>query len=278
MIKKIKLSLLGIFIAIGVHAQDLPQPSPYGEVMQSVGLTDITVMYSRPGVKERTIFGGLLSYGEVWRTGANASTKIKLSTDATIGDKMVKAGTYSIFTIPAEKTWKVVLNSDVNASERSYKAENNVAEIMVEASENDAVETLTFTFANVKEDYTDLVFEWAKTTWSIPIKVEVTEMAMENIKGKINELESAYGVYNSSARYYYDHNQDIDQALAWSKKSVEISAKYWNLYTLSLIQHKKGNVKGAIETAKKSMALAEEGGNPQYVAMNKGNVEKWSKK
>lgn len=272
------MSLLGLFIAIGVHAQNLPQPSPYGEVMQRVGLTDVTVMYSRPGVKDRTIFGGLLSYGEVWRTGANASTKIKLSSDATIGDKMVKAGTYSILSIPAEKTWKVVLNSDANASERSYKAENNVAEIMVEATENDAVETLTFTFANVKEDQADLVFEWAKTTWSIPIKVEVTEMAMENIKEKINELESAYGVYNSSARYYYEHDQEIDQALAWSKKSVEIAAKFWNLYTLSLIQHKQGDVKGAIETAKKSKALAEESGNMQYVAMNEENIQKWSKK
>ena len=277
MIKKIKLSLLGLFIAVGVHAQDLPKPSPYGEVMQRVGLTDITVMYSRPGVKDRTIFGGLLSYGEVWRTGANASTKIKLTTDATIGEKMVEAGTYSIFTIPTENEWKVVLNSDVNASEGSYKAENNVAEISVNVSDNEMVETLTFTFANVKEDMADLVFEWASTTWSIPIKVEVTEMAMENIKGKMNELERAYGAYNSSARYYYDHDQDIDQALKWSKKSVEISAQFWNLYTLSLIQHKKGDVKAAIATAKKSKAMAEEAENKAYVERNEKNIADWSK-
>ena len=278
MIKKIKLSLLGLFIAVGVHAQELPQPSPYGEVMQRVGLTDVTVMYSRPGVKDRTIFGDLLSYGEVWRTGANAATKIKLSTDATIGGKMVKAGTYSILSIPSEGEWKVVLNSDVRASEGSYKAENNVAEIMVNAAENEMVETLTFTFANVKEDMADLVFEWAKTTWSIPIKVEVAEMAMANIEGKMKEMENAYGAYNSSARYYYENDQDLDQALAWSKKSVEMSAQFWNLYTLSLIQHKKGDVKGAIATAKKSMASAEEAENKAYVERNKKNIAAWSKK
>jgi len=279
MIKKIKLSVLAILVTVcSLNAQDLPQPSPYAEVMQTIGLTDVTVKYSRPGVKERTIFGGLEAYGEVWRTGANAATKIVLSTDANIGGTDVKAGTYSIFTIPGKTEWKVMINTDVKASEGSYKAENNVAEITVKSSKTGyLVESLAFWFGNVKEDQADLMFAWENTMWSIPVKVAVSEFAMENIKNKIGEIEKAYGVYNSSARYYLDHDQDLKQALAWSKKSVEISEKFWNVYTLSLIQEKLGMKKEALETAKRSLKLSEEAGYKPYIKRNTDNIAKWSK-
>lgn len=261
-----------------VEAQELPKPSPYAEVMQRIGLTDVTVMYSRPGVKERKIFGDLEAYGEVWRTGANAATKIEFSTDVTVGETEVKAGTYSIFSVPGEKEWKVMINTDTRASEGSYKAENNVAEITVKAMESEMVETLTFSFTTVREDEAQLTFSWEKTKWMVPIKVQVTKQAMANIEDKIAEIENAYGVYNSSARYYLDHDQDLKQALEWSKKSVAISAKFWNVYTLSLIEHAMGDVKAAISSAEKSLKLSEEAGYKPYIKRNKDNLEKWSKK
>lgn len=279
MIKKIKLSLLGLFIAVGVQAQDLPKPSPYAEVMQRVGLTDITVMYSRPGVKDRVIFGGLEPFDQVWRTGANQSTKIEFTTDANFGGVDVKAGTYSIVSIPGENEWKVMLNSDLGVQEGSYKAENDVASVTVKPMESEEkTERMTFWFANVTDESADLMFAWENTIWSIPVKVEAKEIAMQNIKDEISKVENAYGLYNSSARYYLDNNQDLDQALEWSKKSVSISEKFWNVYTLSLIYEAKGDKKMAIKTAEKSLELAKAAEYQPYIKMNTDNLAKWKKK
>lgn len=277
--KKLRLLMLAAVATIfSVQAQELPAPSPYGEVMQRVGLTDVKVEYSRPGVKEREIFGGLLKWGSIWRTGANASTKISFSTDVTVGENSVKAGTYSVFTQLEEGTFVVMLNSDVNASEGSFKSENNVLEVKTKVQENEMVETLTITFANVKESSADLTFEWAKSTWSVPIKVEADEMAMNNIESKIKELENSYGTYNAAARYYLEHDKDLDQALAWSKKSVDMSAKFWNTVTLSKIYAAKGDYKNAIKVAEQSKALAEEAKYDAYIKMNEENIKAWKKK
>jgi len=271
------IAILG-FSSTNLNAQELPAPSPYAEVMQRVGLTDISMMYSRPGVKGRTIFGDLEPYNQVWRTGANASTKIKFSTDVNIGGVDVEAGTYSVLSVPSENEWKLMLNTDLGVSENSYKAENNVAEISMKAEKNELVETMTFTFANVKDNRTDLVFEWENTKWSVPIEVEVKEQAMENIQEKLDEIEKAYGTYNKIARYYLDNEMELEKALSWAKKSVDIEAKFWNVYTLSLIHEALGNKKEAIEAGERSLSLAEKAAYQPYIKMNRENLEKWSKK
>lgn len=276
--KKLQLTLIAFSLFFTtVQAQELPAPSPYSELTQRIGLTDVTLMYSRPGVKERTIFGDLEPYDQVWRTGANAATKIKFSSDVMVGGNEVKEGTYSIVTIPGKESWKLMINTDLSITENSYKAENNVAEISMKPESNDMVETMTFTFANVKDDKADLVFEWEKTQWSVSIEVKVKEQALENIEAKLNEIEKAYGTYNRVARYYLDNDLDLDKALVWSKKSVEIEAKFWNVYTLSLIQKEKGDVKAALETAKKSLAMSEEAKYEPYIKRNKKNIAEWSK-
>lgn len=281
MIKKLSLSALALMLVLfTAQAQELPQPSPYAEAMQTVGLTDITVKYSRPGVKERTIFGDLEPFGQVWRTGANSSTKIVLSTDAMIGGKAVEAGTYSIMSTPMKDgNWKVYINTDLGVQENSYKAENNVAEIEVKTTKiNDQVESLTFWFANVKDESVDLMFAWENTSWVLPIKVAAKELAVKNIEAKIKEVESAYGLYNNSAKYYLTNKMDLNKALAWSKKSVEISEKFWNVYTLSLIQNELGKTKEALATAKKSLELSTKAEYQPYIKMNTDNIAKWSKK
>lgn len=276
--KQIIFTLVSLFFLGSITAQNVPQPSPYAEVMQTVGLTDITIAYSRPGVKDRKIFGDLEAYGEVWRTGANAATKITFSADVKIQGQDIPAGTYSIFTVPGESDWKVMLNSDVNASEGSYTEEKNVGVFEVKGMETEMVETMEFSFQNVTADNADIVFKWENTKWELQVEVNSKDAAIANIKQKINEIENAYGVYNSSARYYLNAGLDLDQALAWSKKSVEISAKFWNVYTLSLIYEAKGDKKNAIATAKQSLKLAEEANYQPYVKMNKENIAKWSAK
>ena len=277
--KKIKLLAIALIAyTFSATAQDLPQPSPKAEVEQTVGLTEIEIEYSRPGVKGRTIFGDLEPYDQVWRTGANAATKISFSTDVNFGGVEVKEGTYSVLSMPGKTEWKVMLNSDLAVTENSYDAEKNVAVVTVKGMESDMTESMLFTFDNIKDESADLIFEWDKVKWMIAIKVASKDAAIKNIEAKINEIENAYGVYNSSARYYLNAGLDLDKALAWSKKSVAISSKFWNVYTLSLIYEAKGDKKMAIETAKKSLKLSEEANYQPYVKMNKENIEKWGKK
>ncbi len=278
MIKKKTIIALSLSIlSFGLIAQDLPQPSPFASVMQRVGLTDVTLEYSRPGVKDRTIFGGLEAYGEVWRTGANSATKITLSTDATIGGAALEAGTYSILSIPGESEWKIMFNSDLNVQEGSYDEEKNIAVITVKSDDCENRESLLFYFDQVKNASAVLVFEWEKTRLSIPVEVKSREMAMENIKKELDAIEQPFRAYNSSARYYLSENIELEKALEWSKKSVAANEKFWNVYTLSLIYEAMDNKKMAIETAKKSMQLSEEAKYMPYVKMNKENIEKWSK-
>jgi len=270
--------LLLAFLSPAVFAQELPVPSPYAEVEQRIGLTDVEIEYSRPGVKGREVFGKLVSFGKVWRTGANAPTTIELSTDATLGGKAVKAGTYSIFTIPGETAWKFMLNSDEEAYESSYKAENNVLEIEVTPNEIEKRESLLFYFDNIKEESAELILEWDNMQVVVPMTVKADEQAISNIKEKIAELEENFRAYNSAARYYLDHDKDLEQALAWSMKSVEIDAKFWNVYTLSLIQHKMGKTKEAIKTAERSLELAKQDEYEPYIKRNEANIAEWSKK
>ncbi len=280
MIKRTILSaaLIGSFF-LSTNAQELPAPSPYAEVEQRVGLTDFTVMYSRPGVKDRVIFGDLEAYGEVWRTGANAATKIEFNTDVNIAGKDVKAGTYSIFTIPGKEMWKFHLNSDTKATENSYDAEKNVlsAEIKPENLVQKR-ESMLFYFDKLRDESAVLVLEWENVHLSIPIKVAALEQAKKNIEAKMKELEGNYSAYNSSARYYLNNEIDLKQALMWSKKSVEIEEKFWNVYTLSLIYHKLGETKEAIKAANRSLELATAADYEPYVKMNKENIAAWSKK
>jgi hypothetical protein len=281
MIKKLSVSFLALFLMVfTIQAQELPQPSPYAEVMQRVGLTDVTVKYSRPGVKDRVIFGDLEPFGSVWRTGANSATKIVLSTDAKIGGTEVEAGTYSIMSTPMEEgNWKVFINTDLDVQEGSYKAENNVASIDVKVMKTkEKVESMTFWFANVKPGSMDLMFAWENTSWSIPIEVDFKAMASKNIEEAIEETKSAFRVYNSSARYNFDNDLDMNKALEWSKKSVDMSATFWNVYTLSLIQNKLGMKKEALATAKRSLELANKAEYQPYIKMNTDNIAKWSKK
>ena len=175
--------------------------------------------------------------------------------------------------------WKVYINTDLGVQEGSYKAENNVAEIAVKVNETSGkVESMTFWFANVKPGSMDLMFAWENTSWSIPIEVEYKDVAAKNIEAAIEEMKGAFRVYNSSARYYYDNELDLNKALEWSKKSVDMNATLWNVYTLSLIQHKLGMTKEALATAKKSLEMSQKAEYQPYIKMNTDNIAKWSKK
>lgn len=278
MLKKLKLlSLFVVAFAFATQAQELPAPSPFAKIHQRVGLTDIDIEYSRPSIKGREIFGGLLTEGKTWRTGANAPTLISLSTSATIGGVEVPQGTYSVFTRLTGTDWTLLLNSDVKASEGTFKDDLVIAEIPLQVHENeDVVETMVFSFINLSDDFAQLNFAWEKYTWSADIQVDSKEQAKKNIEEKMSEADLGFYPYHSSASYYLANNIELKKALEWSKKSVELNAQYWNVGTLAELYYVNGDKKNAIKTAKQSLELAKEVGDDAYVFKNQENIKKWS--
>lgn len=274
--------LFSFFVAIALvaftNAQELPQESPAGSVMTTVGLTDISIDYSRPGVKGRTVFGDMLPYGEMWRTGANKATAITFSSDVSINGTNVPAGSYSIFTIPGEDNWTVILNKETNLwGTGGYNADLDVVRFDVKPMETVMTETMTFDIANVTFNGCDVVLSWEKTMIAIPVKVDYMAMAQENIDSKLKEMEGAFSTYRGIANFYIQNNMELEKALEFAQKSVDMKKVFWNVKTLAEAQAANGMYKEAIKTAEESMALAKEAGNMAYVNMNQANIDKWKK-
>lgn len=278
MMKKVFTLITGLLIYSGLIAQELPQPSPFSTVEQRVGLTDITVEYSRPSAKGRTIYGGLVPFGEIYRTGANASTTVSFSTDVVFGGRAVPAGKYALYTIPGKTEWTIILHKNTSHwGVGDYKEEEDLLRLTVKPTVVPMTETFTIEFNNFRDEMADLIIRWEKTAVSVTVNCNSVEQSKTNIINKLNEIENAYSVYNKAARYYLETKIDAKQALEWAKKSTAIEEKFWNVYTLSLAQAANGDYKGAIETAEKSKKLAMEVNYQQYVNMNDENIAKWKK-
>lgn len=276
-----RLALILSFVLIGAagFAQELPMPSPMSTVEQRVGLTDVKIAYSRPGVKGRQIFGDLVPYDKLWRTGANKATQFTISHDVTINGSALKAGTYALFTIPGKEEWTVVFNKDTEQwGSYEYDEAQDALRVKAKAYEADKRETMQFYFDQVKDESAALVFHWAQTTFTMMIKVENEEQAMANIESAIAEADRAYRTYNSVSRYYLDRGMESEKALELAKKSVHLNKKYWNLTTLSRAQAANGLTKEAIATAEEAMGLAKEAESDRYAKMNEDNIAEWKAK
>jgi hypothetical protein len=278
--------LLAIAIAnFAVEAQvKTPQPSPKSVLNQVVGLTDVTVEYSRPSAKGRVVFGDLVPFGKLWRTGANANSTVSFSEDVVINGTTVKKGKYAIFTLPKADMWEVILYTTTdnwglpeNYDVSKVAVSLNVDPIML----NNNVESFTIGINNLTNDSATLDISWEKTMVSVKFEVPTQKAAMASI-AKVLAGPTA-GDYFSSAQYYYQSNGDLNKALEYVNKAVSMvkpgeDAPYWHLRLKSLIQGKLGDKKGAIETAKLSLAGAEKDGNQDYVKMNNDSIKEWSKK
>jgi hypothetical protein len=263
---------------VALQAQDLPQPSPKGEVEQVVGLTNIEVEYSRPSAKGRTIFGELVPYGKVWRTGANKATKFETDGTVLFAGEKVAAGEYSLFTIPSEGAWVIILNKNTELwGEGDRKEEEDVLQVKVEAMKCEDTETFTIEFADVKDDKANLVLRWANTKVNVPLEADATEQGIANIKEALSKPDVKSGGYNGAARFSLDRNVMTKEALEWATKSVAMDKKYWNLHTLARAQAANGMTKEAIATANESMKLAQEAGAESYVKMNRDKIAEWTK-
>lgn len=278
--KKIILSLFISAFGFNTNSQiKTPQPSTSQKIEQAIGLTNITLEYSRPNMNGRAIFGDLVPYGSVWRTGANANTKITFSTDVTIDGKSLKKGTYAVFTKPNQGSWEVIFYSDAtnwgtpgtwDESKVALQTTVNVQEMPMN------VETFTMTFDDITNDSAHIGILWEKVYVGIKFETPTDLMVSSQIE-KIMAGPSAEDFY-ASAVYYLQSNKDIKQAQEWIDKAAEMTKdkpRYWFLRQQSLIHAKAGNKKGAITAAKASLKYAEEGKNPDYIKMNKESLKEW---
>ncbi|CAL66789.1 DUF2911 domain-containing protein [Christiangramia forsetii] len=274
------LSLAVIFcLTFSVNAQiESPQPSPFGKIEQKVGLTDVTVEYSRPGMRGRTIFGDLVPFGEVWRTGANANTKITFSDDIKINGKELKKGSYSIYTKPQRDSWEVMFYSSTDNwgvpqewddSKVALKATAETMEMPMN------METFTIVIDDLKNDSAALNFIWENTVAMLKMEVPTETKAMASIDKVMNGPTA--NDYFAAGTYYHEAGKDLDKAYKWVSKASEMAGDqaFWMLRRKSLIEAEMGKKQEAIATAKKSMASAEKANNADYVKMNKESIAEW---
>lgn len=276
---KKNLTLLLLFCATVLVAQvQAPAPSPFGKIEQKVGLTDVTVEYSRPGMRGREIFGDLVPFGKVWRTGANANTIIKFSDDVKIEGKDLKKGAYSVYTIPNENSWEVIFYSDTSnwgvpqnwdESKVALRATADVEELPFD------VESFTILIQSVKDDGAVLEFVWDNSLVTLPFSVPTEMKTMASIEKTMNGPSA--NDYFAAATYYHDSGKDLEKAYQWVSKAIEMTGDqaFWMLRRKSLIEADMGKKKEAIATAKKSLASAEKANNADYVKMNKESIAEW---
>ncbi|HSD14255.1 MAG TPA: DUF2911 domain-containing protein [Flavobacterium sp.] len=280
--KKIICTAIFAFATLAMQAQvKTPQASPGAKIEQVVGLTNVEIDYSRPSIKGRTVFGELVPYGKMWRTGANANTVISFSEDVVIGGKKLEKGKYALFTFPKADSWDVIFYKDTNnwGLPESWDDSKVALRTTVKPETlNRKVETFTIGVNNVDNDFGFLELSWEKTIVAVKFEVPTQKTAMESIEKTLGGPKAAD--YFSSAQYLYQSNGDLNKALTWVNKSIEMEkeAPFWYLRLKSLIQAKKGDKVGAIETAKQSLAGAEKAKNADYVKMNKDSISEWSKK
>jgi len=278
------ITLLVLIGFVGTaHSQiNLPAPSPTATLTQMVGLTNVTINYSRPSMNDRTIFGDLVPYGKLWRTGANMATKISFEDDVKIGGKDLPAGTYALFTIPDKSEWTIIFNKNPNqGGTGNYKESEDALRILVKPKKiEDHIETFLINLENVKPSSALIELGWENTIVHIPLEVSIDDRIMASIE---QAMTVGPGTYQAAANYYHQSGRDLNQALAWMNKALEIhEAKGNNVFWLyrqkSLIQADMEKYDDAIATAKVSLAKATEAKNDDYIKMNNESIAMWSKK
>jgi len=256
-----------------------PQPSPLGKISQRVGLTDIDIAYSRPGVKGRTIFGELVSFGKIWRTGANSNTKITFSSDVMMDGQTLKAGSYGLYSIPNKDTWEIIFYSeaDKNGVPRDWDDTKIAAKTSVKVGSMPMnIETFTIAFNDVTSTSTIIGLLWEKTYVGIKIEVPTDQMVSATIDAVMAASPKA-GDYYNAAIYYSQQDKDIKKANEWMEKAMSMLEKpgFWQLRQQSLIYAKIGETDKAIATAKKSLEGAKAAKNEAYIKMNTESLKEW---
>jgi hypothetical protein len=279
--KKLIVVLSLMLVASTAMAQiDAPQPSPSAKAMQTVGLTEVTLEYSRPAKRGRDIFGELVPFDKLWRTGANANSMITFSDDVKFAGTDVKAGTYAVYTKPGKKEWTVMLYNDTSnwGNPRAWDEDKVVATATVETKKlKNEVESWTMAINEVTMEGAHLQMMWDETLVAVPFTVPTAAKTQASID-KVMAGPSADDYY-AAATFYLDANKNLQQAHEWISEAVEARPEaYWMHRKKALIEAKMGNKSAAIASAKTSLTLAEEAKNMDYVKLNTDSLKEWGVK
>lgn len=269
-----------LLLSGGLFAQlKTPAPSPGSKINQTVGLTEVTIEYSRPSAKGRTIFGDLVPYDKMWRTGANASTKLTFSEDVTLGGQKLKSGAYALFTVPGKTEWEMILYKNTNTG--GVPAEWNESEVAARfkvkpQTLSNNVETFTFEIADLTNSGAQIRLMWEKTSVSMDLVVNTDETVMKSIEKVMggptaNELHAA-------GRYMWESGKDKNVALEYVQMANTKEPRFWTLRTEALILYDLGRVDEAIGKATQSRDLAANMLNDDYVRMNEKSLQEWAAK
>lgn len=270
--KQFGLFLVGLLLSAPIMAQiTMPAPSPAVKLETKIGLSDVKIEYSRPAMRGRSIFGDLVPYGEVWRTGANASTKISFSDAVEFGGESVPAGTYALYTVPGASEWEIILSSNTElwGSMGYTNADDVVRTKVASTSINPGFESFTIDFAHMDMDLAHLRIMWENTLVEIPVKAEVHSKVLAQIDAQVkNNNNPSAGALYQAANYYFERNMELESALGWVSKALENQQQYWVMHLKAKIEASLGKKAEAIATAEASMKLAEAANNPDYVRLN----------
>ncbi len=251
-----------------------PAPSPGATVSQVVGITDIKISYSRPGVKNRTIWGELVPYDKLWRTGANRCTLMSFSKDVLIQGNTLKAGEYSLFTIPGTTEWSVVFNSNTTLNGAfGYKEEEDVLRIKVKPRSAEFKERMSFNFENIKDNATEVVLHWEKLQVPFNINIDTDSQIFANANSAIN-----WQTPNQAASYCLQAGSNLEDGLRWATISIAINENYNNTGLKARLQAKLGQKKDAIKTLEKAIELAQNmERKPRNLAQTEELLAEWKK-
>jgi len=273
--RKIITGIISLATTYLVNSQSIkmPPPSPPQTIKQDFGISSIELSYSRPGIKGRKVFGDLVPYGKVWRTGANNATTIDFGDDVTIGGTKVPAGKYGLLTIPDKDNWKVIITKQLEVTNPTdYKPESDLVRVDVKPmTMKDKMETFTMQFANVKSSTCELQIMWENTAVVMPISSDVETVVMKQIDDAMNKDNRPYF---QSALYYLNNGKDLNQAIAWFDKAIAQQPDgYWIYHQKANALAKLGKKDEAKATAQKSIELAKEAKNDDYVRLNEKLLE-----
>lgn len=277
----LSLTLLALMAASSV-AQRTPQASSGASVMQTVGVTDFTVKYSRPNIKGRSIFADssvLAPYNQLWRTGANMATSIEATTDFSFGGQKVPAGKYALFSIPNGSAWTVILNKNFNqGGTDNFKETENVAKIMVAPTSSDFRESFTIDFSSISDSVATMNISWSSITVPVQISVNTQDLTMTALNKAVAEKPEDASVLQSAAGYMLTKGKELPQALALADKSIGLKETFSNLWIKAQILAKMGKVAEALPIAQKALTVGAASGDGAFASFYKGQIENGIKK
>lgn len=254
-----------------------PAPSPAQTLRQEFGLGNIEISYSRPGVRGRKVFGDLVPYGQVWRTGANNATTINFTDEVIIGGKKIAPGKYGLLTIPGAKEWIFIVSKQTDVtSPADYQQNQDLVRVNAAVTKNKtATETFTLTLHDITNTTCNLVLSWEKQMVTLPIQTEIDAKIMASIEAA---MKSEKPPYFNAAMYYLDNGKDLNQALSWFDKAVELNPNaFWIQHRRAVCLAKLGRKAEALTQAEKAKKMAADAQNGDYVKLNEKLIAELNK-